>query len=87
MSFFTDGLPVGLVLTGDTISGNPNATGVFHITLSVSNYGGADSKTLKLIIKQAGNSAPVITSLPTAAPNPAPVGTPVSFFAQATDIQ
>ncbi len=85
MTFSAENLPAGLAFSGNSISGAPTATGIFFVTLSASNFGGKDTKSLKLTITQDGNHAPVIASPPSAAPNPAQVGEPITFSAQVTD--
>ncbi len=86
MTFAAAELPSGLTFNGNTISGIPAVTGVFNISLSVTNYTNTDSKLLKLTVIQPGvNHAPVISSPPTASANPATTGTPVAFTVQASD--
>ncbi|HLX60679.1 MAG TPA: MBG domain-containing protein [Planctomycetota bacterium] len=86
LAFSATGLPDGLMLNGADIGGNPTASGVFNVTLTATNYGGSDSKNLKLIVVASGtNHAPVIASPPTASANPSVVGTALFFSAQATD--
>ncbi|HLX60884.1 MAG TPA: MBG domain-containing protein [Planctomycetota bacterium] len=86
LAFGASGLPAGLALTGADISGNPTASGVFNVTLTAANYGGSDSKILKLTVIGGGtNHAPAFTSPPTVSANPAVVGDTLSFAAQATD--
>jgi len=84
--FSATGLPAGLALNGADIGGNPTASGVFNVTLTATNYGGSDSKNLKLIVVGSGtNHAPAIVSPPTVSANPAVVGMALTFTAQATD--
>jgi hypothetical protein len=86
MTFSAAGLPAGLTLVGDTISGAPTVTGVFYVLLSVSNYANYDSKSLKLTITgSATNHAPQIGSPPTVSVNPATTAVPVIISALATD--
>lgn len=85
IKFDAAGLPEGLVFSGDSITGAATVTGVFFVTLSATNFGGKDSKTLKLVVTQSDNHAPAITSAPAANPNPALVGEAVTFAAQASD--
>jgi len=86
LMFGASGLPAGLALNGADIGGQPTASGVFNVTLMATNYGGSDSKILKLIVLGGNiNHAPVIASLPTVSSNPAIVGDPLSFSAQAND--
>jgi len=86
VTFGAANLPAGLALNGDTITGTPSASGVFDIALTATNYGGSVSKVLKLTVIAGGtNHAPTFASPPTASANPALVGTPVTFAAQAAD--
>jgi PKD repeat protein len=83
-------LPTGLSLSGDTISGTPTQKGSLNVTLTATNAGG--SNTLAIVITIAGtsggtNTAPTLTSNPSATPNPANVGQAVSFTAAATDAE
>lgn len=50
ITYTTLGLPAGLVLSGDTISGVPMQGGQFVITLKASNANGNDLKTMTLTI-------------------------------------
>ncbi len=86
LAYAATGMPEGLTLGGNTISGNTAAAGVFYIHLAATNYGGSDSKDLKLIVTKPGtNHAPVITSVPSASANPATAGVAVVFSGAATD--
>ncbi|MFH0939003.1 MAG: Ig-like domain-containing protein [Planctomycetota bacterium] len=86
--FKAGGLPSGLALSGDTISGTPTVSGVRFVTLKVTNSTGVDTKTLKLTITGHGDvtdSPPTITSAPTANPNPTQAGQTISFTVGAYD--
>ncbi|HYF51549.1 MAG TPA: PKD domain-containing protein [Planctomycetota bacterium] len=86
MLFDASDLPPGLTFAVDTISGVPSQSGAFDVALSASNAAGSDVKTLRLNISSgASNNPPKLASLPSAAPNPAQAGNPVSFFAAAAD--
>ncbi len=81
-------LPDGLALANGVISGSPTVSGVMMITLKATNLAGGDVKVLTLtIIKPSGksNATPQFASLPTATPNPAEAGAPVSLTAEASD--
>ena len=60
ITFNTSTLPPWLILSGDTLSGTPDATGKVTVTLSASNSLGTDTKTLEITVNAAG--APTITS-------------------------
>lgn len=49
-------LPSGLSLSGAVISGTPSVAGTNNITLTATNAGGSDSKTLVLTVNSAGSS-------------------------------
>ena len=49
-SLASGSLPVGLVLSGDTISGTPTAAGTFTFTVKASNAAGSDSRELSIVI-------------------------------------
>jgi len=50
ITFNATNLPAFLTFSGDTISGTPDATGTFNITISASNAGGTDTQTLVLTV-------------------------------------
>ncbi|RYD60635.1 MAG: hypothetical protein EOP83_18950, partial [Verrucomicrobiaceae bacterium] len=64
-SYAATGLPAGLSVNTTTglISGTPTAAGTTNVTITVTNNGGTDSKTLAITVAQA---APSITSVLTA---------------------
>ncbi len=53
-SYSATGLPPGLTLSGDTISGTPTQAGTFNVVLTVSNDSGSSSKTLVLFVGTQG---------------------------------
>ena len=53
------GLPSGLSLKSDKITGTPKQTGKFNVTITVSSAWGSQSKTMQLVINE---SKPVITA-------------------------
>ncbi len=82
ITFGASGLPSPLAISGATISGIPASQGTFTITLSASNASGLTTAKLTLVV---GPAVPVtITGGPTALPNPANVGSNVSFSVSAT---
>jgi PKD repeat protein len=85
-SFGASGLPNGLSIntSSGVISGTPSGSGNFNITISSTNSGGTGSATLALSVN-ANNSPPVITSAPSATPNPATAGQTVNFNTAASD--
>ena len=86
MVFDAGHLPPGISLTGNVLSGTPSASGLFRVTLTASNYAGADNQTLMLTILNSGaNHAPVFASVPIASLNPASVGIPITLSAEASD--
>lgn len=87
ITFSATDLPAGLALSGDTITGAPESSGIVMIPLTASNSAGSDSKTLTLTIAHtvASNQAPVVASRPSAVPNPGVAGQVIQFTATATD--
>jgi len=86
--FSAAGLPAGLTLTGNTISGTPTVSGVAAVTLTAVNGAGSDSKVLQLAISPPPgrvNLPPQIASTPSIQPFPARVGQLITFAAAATD--
>lgn len=61
MTFSAVGLPAGLSLSGNVISGTPAAAGEYNIQLNAVNSQGGDSKILVITVIP---SLPVITSVP-----------------------
>ncbi len=49
-TFSASGMPVGLSLSGDTITGMPQQSGTFNVTLTAANALGKDTQTLVLTI-------------------------------------
>jgi hypothetical protein len=82
-SFNATSLPAGLSIDTATgiISGTPTSGGVTSATISATNAAGTGSAILTITL----NGVPVITSPPTASPNPATVGQTVTFMTAATD--
>jgi hypothetical protein len=88
MTFGTDGLPAGLSLSGDTISGTSTVGGVILVTIKVTNIAGSDSKTLQLTIAKpigAPASPPVFSSGAIVSSNTGLTGQEVTFTSSATD--
>jgi PKD repeat protein len=86
-TYSATGLPAGLTLVGDTLTGTPTVGGVYPVVLLATNVAGSDSKTLTIAIGKGGapNAVSVFTSSPTATPNPALVGQVITLLAVATD--
>jgi plastocyanin len=67
IAFSATGLPPGLTLTGNIISGTPTATGTFAVTLQATNGAGTDTETLTITIggggAGGGPAPPVILGL------------------------
>ncbi len=53
ITFMASGLPMGLTLNGSTISGQPQVSGQFMVTLTAQNSEGSDQKTLVIDISPA----------------------------------
>jgi hypothetical protein len=63
LSFSATGLPEGLALSGETISGTPSFAGIFTVTVTVEDgRGGTDSESFTWTIA-SGNSAPSVVPL------------------------
>ena len=84
ITFGAIGLPAGLSITADTISGTPTIGGKTSIVLSATNSGGSDTKTLILTIAGGTGTPPVFTS-PLATPQPVAAGQPVTLAAATSD--
>ncbi|HEY3321796.1 MAG TPA: chitobiase/beta-hexosaminidase C-terminal domain-containing protein [Planctomycetota bacterium] len=54
ISYQVSGLPPGLSFSGSQITGTPVAAGTFAVTLTATNAGGSDSKTLTITIGAEG---------------------------------
>jgi PKD repeat protein len=50
ITYAASGLPAGLSLTGDTISGTPSVSGPFTVTITATNSAGTDTQTLQLVV-------------------------------------
>ena len=85
--FNATGLPSGLTFAGDKIFGVPQQSGASDITLSATNTVGSDTKILRLSVTDPSrtNTAPRISSLPQALPNPAKISETVTFSVSAED--
>lgn len=83
-SYSVTGLPAGLSLNTTTglISGTPNATGSFSVTLRATNIHGTGTATLALTIQSAPGNPPVIGGTLTATGQ---VGTAFSYHISATN--
>ncbi len=55
-SYSASGLPAGLALSGNSISGTPTQTGTFNVTLTATNSLGSTTTTLTLIVAATGGS-------------------------------
>ncbi|MDR3277267.1 MAG: S-layer homology domain-containing protein [Oscillospiraceae bacterium] len=65
------GLPGGLTLTGNTISGNPTTAGTFNFTVKAENAKGSDIKALSIVIADAPATPPPSGGTPST-PTPKP---------------
>ena len=54
MSFSAAGLPAGLTISGNTISGIPTIAGEYNLSITASNAAGSDTKVLVLTITSGG---------------------------------
>ncbi|MGD0090814.1 MAG: PKD domain-containing protein [Planctomycetota bacterium] len=87
MSYDATGLPSGLSISGNTISGIPTVCGQIAVGLSATNMGGTGTATLVLTIfdSSGGNAnTPSFTSFPTT-PDPIIAGQSVTLTAAGSD--
>ncbi|MEI6232740.1 MAG: PKD domain-containing protein [Planctomycetota bacterium] len=76
-------LPTGLSLVGNIISGTPTSIGSTDVVLTASNgIAPDDAKTVTITVTPV---APIFSSTPSAAPNPALVGALIQFNGAATN--
>ena len=61
ISLSATGLPPGLIVSGNSISGAPTASGIYLVTLTIANSGGTDIRTLYFDIGGAGDPIPNIS--------------------------
>lgn len=83
-------LPPGLSLSGDTISGTPTIGGELDIIVAATNAAGTSSTLLHLVIaRPAGtnNTAPTMSSPPSAASASGTTGQAVTFSTAASDAE
>lgn len=81
-SFGATGLPQGLVLTLNTISGTPTQSGSHNVVLSATNGSGTGTGMLRLEISASLVSKPEITSSSSASGE---VGVPFAYLIEATN--
>jgi len=82
-TFSASGLPQGLSLVNNTISGIPTQSGVADVILTATNSRGSDKKTLRITLPGSGAGAPLVSAATdiTVSPNPARAGSMVTFVA------